>query len=148
MFYRYAFKNRSLCLVFLMLLLLLGSAQGTWCFQTSPDIEALDTMVSDCRDAVPSACLTLERRSKSQNTIPIPSGCQSCIDLTFEKLFTTVIKKQNADFVFKPAIAHPHALIFDPPSSFTLRPFTPRPDRVFRSGLNIHRSIDSTVLII
>jgi hypothetical protein len=131
-----------------MLLLLLGSVKGAWCFQTGSDIEALDTMVSDCRDAVPTTCLTSERRFKSQNTTPTPSDCQACLDLSFEELVTTGIKTQGADLAFTPAIAYPHTSIIEFPKAFTLLSSASLPDHVFRSSLNIHRSIQSTILII
>lgn len=148
MFSWYIFKNRPIGLVSLMLLLLLGSAQSTWCFQTSPDIEPIDTMLSDCRDAVPAACLSSEQIFKSQNSTPIPSDCKSCLDLSFEELVTTGIKSQGVDFVFIPAVEHPCTSIIFFPKVLTLLPSSPLPDRIFRRSLNIHRSIDSTILII
>jgi len=147
MFYRNTLRNRSIIIVFLMLLLLLGSIKGAWCFQTGSEIEALDTLVSDCR-AVPTICLTSERRLKSQSTDSTPPDCQSCLDLSFEELVTTGVKNQGVNWVFSPAVTYLDTSVIEFSKSLPLLSSSPLLDRVFRSSLNIHRSIQSTILIV
>lgn len=148
MFCRNSLRNRPIIFVLLMLLLLLGSVKGAWCFQTGSRIEALDTMVSDCRDTVPTTCLSSALRLKSQSTDSIPSDCQSCLDLSFEELVTTGVKDQGVNWVFSPAVTYLDTSVIEFSKSFPLLSSSPLLDRVFRSSLNIHRSIQSTILIV
>jgi len=141
-------KFRSSYLTFLVLLLLmLGPAQSSWCFQNGDITIVPETLITDCH-SVPSVCLPSTTMLRDYGKQAAAANCIECLDLSFEEISSTFIQDRNPDFIFTPGIAYIQLqavegfkLANSPVSVSYLK-------RLLRTSLNLHRSIQSTVLII
>lgn len=141
-------KFRNSYLTFLVLLLLtLSPAQSTWCFQDGDVSVVPDTLLRDCH-LVPSTCLTSSGMFMEETDGKFPNNCDDCQDLTFEDVALTVLQDQTSALSFTAEIAY-----FQPPSIALMEPvkshLSIHQEKLYFSGaLSLHRSIQSTILII
>lgn len=148
MFWLNILKFRTSCLTFLVLLLLtLIPVQNSWCFQDGDVTVVPDTLLRDCH-FIPSTCLTSSVMFMEQTDGRLPTNCNDCLDLTFEDVALTVLHDQTSALTFTAEIAY-----FQPPSmvfweSTRTRQIISQEKHRFLEDLNLHRSIQSTVLII
>lgn len=134
-------------IIFVLLLLMLGPAQSSWCIHDGDAIAVPDMLFKDCH-YVPLACLASSGMPMEQSNDASPVDCDDCLDLTFEEYASTISQNYQSDLTFTPNIAY-----FQPPSMVLLEPTQSRSflflaQQPFRKSLNLHRSIQSTVLII
>ncbi len=127
-------------------LLLLGTAQSSWCIHDGDVNVVPDILLKNYR-SVPTTCLTSSSMFVEQHDKKSPSDCSGCIDLTFEELTPTILSYKT-DVKFSPEIDQlpPPILVswgYQKTRSFNL----PLKDRL-RQTPNIHKSIESTILII
>jgi hypothetical protein len=142
-------KIQSGYLRFLVLLILtLGPAQSSWCFHTGDTTFIIpDTLITDCHP-VPSVCLTSTNKHSAQGEEAAPNDCNECLDLSFEEVASLCIQDSISDIVFVPGISYsqPTSVLFgDAKHSHSFITHVKRP---LKANLNLHRSIQSTVLII
>lgn len=141
-------KPRNSYLTFLMLLLLmLGPAQNSWCLQDGDATLVPDTIITDCH-SVPSVCVTSTSILIEQGGEATPADCKECFDLSFEEVATLCIQNSISDIQFAPGIFYlqtPSVLFGEASQSHS---FISQVKRPLRPNLNLHRSIQSTVLII
>lgn len=142
-------KNQSGYVKFLVLLILtLGPAQSSWCFHDG-DAKFIipETLITDCHP-VPSVCLTSVSMHLEQGKEAAPENCNECLDLSFEEVATLCIQDSISDIAFVLGISY-----FQPPSvqfgdTCQSHYFITHVKRPLSANLNLHRSIQSTVLII
>lgn len=142
-------KLKSSYFIFLVLLLLtLGPAKSSWCFHNGDATFIVpETLITDCHP-VPSTCLTSANMHSVQGDEANPEDCNECIDLSFEEVASLCIQDNVFDIVFVPVI-----FSFQPPSGLfvdesNFHSFLTHVKRPLRANLNLHRSIQSTILII
>lgn len=142
------FKYPRSCITFFMLLLLmLGPAQSGWCFQNGEVAVVPDTLLKNCH-SVPSVCFTSAGMTIEKGNETIPADCDECLDLSSGDLTTTGIQDRNSAFVFNPSIAHhqlPSGELMEFLQSLS---FISHAERPLRTRLNLHKSVQSTILII
>jgi hypothetical protein len=134
-------------ILFVLFLLLLGPVQSSWCFQDGDVTVIPDKLLRDCH-LVPSTCLTSSGMFIEQTDGTLPTNCDACLDLTFEDVALTVLQDQASALTFTAEIAH-----FQPPSMVLLesartRLILSQEKHRFLEDLKLHRSIQSTRLII
>ncbi len=149
MFRLHTLKYRTSQLTFFVLLLLVvGPAQNSWCFQDGAATVVPDTLVRDCHFN-PSGCFTstnmvMEKGSGTSS----PIECDECLDLSSEDFASISIQDRNCGLVCSPCVAYfqpPSVVSLEATNSLSLISHARRP---LRTSLNLHRSIQSTVLII
>jgi hypothetical protein len=140
------YQSRHLSL-FILFLLMLGPTQSSWCFQDGNTTIVPSTPVIDCHIA-PTDCFTIADILVERGGETTPAGCNNCFDFTF-KDFASIIPYNNIrDFTFTLDIAY-----FQPPSVVSLPPanslsFFAQTRKPYRKSLNLHKSIQSTILLI
>jgi hypothetical protein len=143
-----SFKFRSTHLTYLVLLLLiLGPARSSWCFQDGDVTIVPDTLITDCH-SVPSVCVTSTNMIMEQGNRVTPVDCNECLDLSFEEISSIGIQDRNIDLVYSPIIAY---IQFQSVEGLELNSSlisVSHLKRPLRTSLNLHWSIQSTVLII
>lgn len=142
-------KIQGSYLTFLVLLLLtLGPAQSSWCFHNGDaTLIVPEMLITDCHP-VPSVCLTSANIHPGQDTGATPEDCNECLDLSFEEVASLCIQGSFSDIAFVLGISY-----FQPPSvqfgdTYQSHSFITHVKRPLKAKLNLHRSIQSTVLII
>ena len=134
---------------FLVLLILtLGPAQSSWCFHNGDATFIIpETLIIDCHP-VPSFCLTSADTYSAQGKETVPADCNECLDLSFEEVASLCIQDSISDIAFVLGISY-----FQPPSiqfgdTYQSHSFITHVKRPLSANLNLHRSIQSTILII
>ncbi len=141
-------KFRSNHLTFLVLLLMmLGPAQSSWCFQDGDVTIVPDTLITDCH-AVPSVCVTSTNIIMEQGNRVTPVDCNECLDLSFEEITSVGIQDRNFYFVYNPVIAYIQLQSVDELELNSSLISVSHLKRPLRTSLNLHWSIPSTILII
>lgn len=141
-------SHRGAYLVFFVLLLLmLGPAQSSWCFQGGDATVVPESLSSDCHSdsAVCPPSADLLKEQDWGGSLP---DCNECFDVSFEASAPACMQGRNAIIVFSPAITY-----LQPPSgelqgNIYSSSFISLSEQPLRKNLNVHRSIPSTVLII
>lgn len=133
--------------IFILFFLILGPAQSSWCFQEGNATAVPDTLLKDCH-LVPTACLTTADILMERGSDETPVDCNNCLDLTFEDFASVIPHNNTTDFTFTLDIAY-----FQPPSMVSLEPansllFIVQAREPSRKSLNLHKSIQSTILLI
>lgn len=139
--------GNSYLVFFVLLLLTLVPAQGSWCFQGGDAVMVPDTLMTDCH-LVPSVCLTSSNMPMDQGQEATPADCNECLDLSFEEVVSLCSQDSISDIVFAPGISYfqfPSVVLLEGSHSHALFSHVKRP---LKASLNLHRSIQSTVLII
>lgn len=141
-------KFRSNHLAFLVLLLMmLGPAQSSWCFQDGDVTIVPDTLLTDCH-SVPSVCVTSTNMIMGQGNRVTPVDCNECLDLSFEEISSIGIQDRNFDLVYNPVIAYIQLQSVEGLEFNTSLKSVSHLKRPLRASLNLHWSIQSTILII
>lgn len=138
--------NSSLTILVLLLLILVP-AQRSWCFQDGEAVIVPDTLIADCH-SVPSVCLTSPSMLIEQGKTTIPADCNQCFDLSFEEVAALSIQESISDKTFAPvtfSFQPPPVLLGEASHSHSFISYVKRP---LKANLNLHGSIQSTILII
>lgn len=99
------FKTSRLIIVLCSLLLMVGSAGGVWCFQTTSEAQALEVNLYDCH-SVPATCYMPARDLQDQRDHSDQSDCTTCLDISFEELLNSIVQTRATDLVLFFAAAH------------------------------------------
>lgn len=139
-------KHLKKHIALLLLILVVGSVKVALCSQTKGDTITFELALYDCH-SVPLSCVPSVKTGGEQDGDNKPADCNECFDVSFEEILTTGTQRNSNDFDLSPSLDlwFPYLICSQVSGILDSPPFT---DLTTRSGLNLHHSVPSTILII